>query len=77
MKFETRLARLSSERGLAVKFELELPPQRNDEIRMTNDELSPNDQMIKSLLRTFWASSFLRHSTFVLRHYACDMFQAA
>ena len=58
MRFGALPEHSSSERGLTVKFELEMPPQNNDEIQMTNDELSPNDQMTKSLLRTFWASSF-------------------
>jgi hypothetical protein len=45
----------------------------NDEIRMTNDELNPNDQTQKGfvIMRAEFvirASTFLRHSTFELRH---------
>jgi len=40
---------------------------------MTNDELNPNDEFQKrialSSLFVIRASSFFRHSTFVLRHF--------
>jgi hypothetical protein len=44
----------------------------NDENRMTNDELNPNDETRKGsvIVSRFVirASTFLRHSTFELRH---------
>ncbi|PYL87486.1 MAG: hypothetical protein DMF17_02450 [Verrucomicrobia bacterium] len=47
----------------------------NDEIRMTNDELQSID---RGTARPFviWASSFIRHSTFNLRHFAFTSFPA-
>jgi hypothetical protein len=46
----------------------------NDEIQMTNDETNPNDEIgngarFAAHFFGIGASSFIRHSTFVLRHF--------
>src|SRR6266478_3303511 len=46
----------------------------NDKIRMTNDETNPNDEaqmgaLLADLLFVIRPLSFLRHSSFVLRHF--------
>jgi len=38
----------------------------NDEIRMTNDKINPNDQNSKLGTRCF--NTRIRHSSFVIRH---------
>jgi hypothetical protein len=37
---------------------------------MTNDELNPNDEARNRDLFVIHASTFLRHSSFVLRHFS-------
>ena len=80
LKIDIRTSQRLHERGaVIIRARLagnEIQPH-NDEIRMTNDETNPNDETQKSARHAsqefvIRASSFLRHSSFVLRHSLCD-----